>query len=155
MVKNANAWISKDNGLLTKSTYYFGPDGRMDWKEGIVSDADDEVRFYKDNIPAIVGLVKDTDGSYYYINSSKKAVRNTWYGISEGAANGLMPGGIYFFEEDGRMQLKEGIYREKNGDLSYYENGKAIAKGLVQDENGDYFYFGSTKKAIKNRLKIV
>ena len=51
-----------------------------------------------------------TAGDYYYINSSKKAVKNCTYGISEAKANGLMPAGKYQsgkyqFGADGKMIL--------------------------------------------------
>ena len=46
-----------------------------------------------------------TAGDYYYINSSKKAVKNCTYGISEAKANGLMPAGKYQFCADGKMIL--------------------------------------------------
>lgn len=151
MVKDTYAWISKNNNLITKASYYFGPDGKMEWKEGIYHDKDGEVRYYKDNVASVVGLVKDTDGSYYYINSTKKAVKNQWYGLSTGATNGLVPSGIYWFDENGKMQLKEGLYFEKNGDICYYVNNVAVAKGIVQDDEGNFYYIGGTRKAVKNQ----
>ena len=46
---------------------------------------------------------RQADGSYYFINSSLKAVKNTYYAFSATHANGLLPAGRYFFGEDGKL----------------------------------------------------
>ena len=102
-----NTWYAfndaNSNGLLPAGTYFFGEDGKMQIKTGVVSDNNGDVRYYENNQPVAKGLVKDADGYFYFINSSLKAVRNTWYSFSEAKANGLMPAGRYFFDENGRM----------------------------------------------------
>ena len=102
-----------------------------------------------DGVAVAKGLVKDTDGSYYFINSTKKAVKNTWYAFNATYANGLLPAGRYFFGEDGKLQLKNGVVVESNGDIRYYENNVAVAKGLVEYE-GNYYFINSSLKAVKN-----
>ncbi|MBR3953235.1 MAG: phosphodiester glycosidase family protein [Oscillospiraceae bacterium] len=72
-------------------------------KEGLVVDADGEIRYYVDGEAVYAGLVQDEEGNYYYINSSKKAVKDVTYGISEARTNGLLPAGAYKFGADGKM----------------------------------------------------
>ena len=45
----------------------------------------------------------DAEGNFYYINSSKKAVKNCKYAISAAKANGLVEPGEYTFGADGKM----------------------------------------------------
>ena len=149
-----NTWYAfndaHSNGLLPAGRYFFGEDGKMQIKAGIVSDNNGDVRYYENNQPVAKGLVKDADGNYYFINSTLKAVKNTWYSFSTANANGLLPAGKYFFGEDGKMQINEGIVSDNNGDVRYYENNQPVAKGLVKDENGNYYFINSTLKAVKN-----
>ena len=107
-VKNCEYFISnaKANGLLPAGYYTFGADGKIvfpEVKEGLTFDDDGEIRFYVDGVATYAGLVRAADGSYYYINSAKKAVKNCKYSISEAKANGLLPAGSYNFGEDGKM----------------------------------------------------
>ena len=72
-------------------------------KNGIVLDEDGEIRYYVDGVATYAGLVQDAEGNYYYINSSKKAVKNRKYGINIANTNGLLPAGEYEFDADGKM----------------------------------------------------
>ena len=102
-----------ESGKVDYTGYALLPDGRNlyfehgvtgEWiKNGLFHDEDGEIRYYEDGVPTRAGLVKDTDGSYYYINSTKKAVKNCTYSFSDAMANGLMPGGKYHFDENGVM----------------------------------------------------
>lgn len=75
-----------------------------DVKNGLVFDDDGEIRYYKDGVAVqSYGLVQDADGNYYYINSSKKAVKNCTYAFSTAKGNGLLLGGTYQFDADGKM----------------------------------------------------
>ena len=51
------------------------------------------------------GLVQDDEGNYYYINSTLKAAKSCTYAIGEAKTNGLLPGGIYRFGADGKMEI--------------------------------------------------
>lgn len=150
MVKDGYYWISKNNDLIAKASNYFGPDGKMEWKAGVTKDADGEIRYYVDNVAQKAGLVADAEGNYYFINGTKKAVKNCWYAFSTANGNGLAPGGEYWFDETGKMQKKEGLYFEKNGDIRYYEDNVAQKPGLVADANGNLYFINGTRKAVKN-----
>jgi hypothetical protein len=66
---------------------------------------EDLIVYTIDGVAQHAGLVMDEEGNYYYINSSKKGVRNTTYNISEAWTNGLLPAGTYAFDETGKMIL--------------------------------------------------
>ena len=77
-------------------------DGKMIIKQGIVHDADGQIRYYVDGVATYAGLVKDTDGSYYYISGNGCiAIRNRTAYITK--TNGLLPAGTYTFGADGKM----------------------------------------------------
>ncbi len=171
---------AKTNGLLPAGRYSFGPDGKMlnppveptpqptdepVVKSGLVHDEDGEVRYYVDGVAVYYGLAQDTDGSYYYINSTKKAVKDCTYSIGEAKANGLLPAGRYSFGPDGKMLnppveptpqptdepvVKSGLVHDEDGEVRYYVDGVAVYYGLAQDTDGSYYYINSTKKAVKN-----
>ncbi|MBQ3182954.1 MAG: phosphodiester glycosidase family protein, partial [Clostridia bacterium] len=72
-------------------------------KNGVIRDNDGEVRYYVDGVAVKAGLVRDHNGNYYYINSTLKAVKNCSYTFSTANGNGLLPGGTYQFDGNGRM----------------------------------------------------
>ena len=162
-VKNCTYSIgtSKANGLMPAGTYEFDADGKMVLpepvvlKNGLYFDEDGEIRFYVDDVPQYKGLVQSEAGDYYYINSTKKAVKNTSYSIGESKTNGLMPAGRYEFGADGKMIVpephvaKNGLFFDDDGEIRYYENDVPIYYGLVEHD-GDYYYINSSKKAVKN-----
>lgn len=94
-------------GLLSDAsgrTLYYKDGVETEWiKNGVVLDADGEVRYYVDGTAIRAGLVRDSKGNYYYINSSLKAVKNCTYAFSEAMSNGLLPGGTYRFDANGVM----------------------------------------------------
>jgi len=142
---------AKTNGLLPPGTYNFDADGKMIQKNGLVKDNDGEIRYYINNIPQYAGLVQDDDGSYYYINSTLKAIKNSAYTIGAAKTNGLLPAGTYRFGADGKMvQGKNGLVKDENGDIRYFINNTPQYIGLVQDDDGNYYYINSTLKAVKN-----
>ena len=101
-IKNRTATITYTNGLLPKGTYTFGADGKLILKNGIVHDDDGEIRYYENNKAVYAGLVRDTDGSYYYISGATlTAIRGRTAKITY--TNGLLPAGTYTFGEDGKM----------------------------------------------------
>ena len=78
----------------------------MVYKQGVVLDSDGEIRYYVNNTAVVAGLVQDKEGNYYYINSTKKAVKDCKYAFSEANSNGLLPAGVYYFDVDGKLILK-------------------------------------------------
>lgn len=156
-IKNRSYYITFTNGLLPVGTYTFGDDCKMIIKQGIVKDADGEIRYYVDGTSVYAGLVKDTDGSYYYISGNGcVAIKNRVYYISEAKANGLLPAGNYTFGADGKMIIKNGIVKDNDGYIRYYVNGVSTIPGLVQDNEGYFYYIsGNGAVAIVNRTYYI
>ena len=106
-IKNCSYTISasKTNGLVDAGTYTFGEDGKMivEDREGLYFDADGEIRYYVNGQATYAGVVQDAEGNLYYINSTKKAVKNQTYYISESKANGLIEAGTYAIDADGKI----------------------------------------------------
>ncbi len=140
----------------TKGYYTNGVYSRA-LKNGLSKDEDGEIRYYKDEEAQYQGLVQDEDGNYYYINSARKAVKNTKYAIGASKTNGLLPAGEYTFGADGRMvePPKNGLVKDKDGEIRYYKNDVPQYQGLVQDEDGNYYYINSALKAVKNTKYMV
>ena len=159
-VKNTTYVVTKTNDLIASGTYAFDADGKMiivdpaNMKNGLVFDADGEIRYYVDDVAVYAGLV-EYEGDYYYINSSKKALKNTSYVVTK--TNGLLASGTYEFDADGKMILeapKNGLVFDNDGEIRYYVDGVATYAGLVEYE-GDYYYINSSKKAVKNTSYVV
>ena len=76
----------------------------MDIKQGVVQDADGEIRYYVNGVATIPGLVQDRKGNYYYISGNGGiAIKNKTYYVSESKTNGLLPAGNYTFGTDCKM----------------------------------------------------
>ena len=139
--------VEKNNGLLfAGDNYIFGEDGvieHRDYTLNGISEVDGDLYYHIDGVIIRHGLVK-VGGSFYYCRStSGKLVRNTRYWVTR--TNGLtwadgtpIEAGYYFFDEDAKLYVKDGIVAE-NGSLYYYENGVLTPAGLIELD-GDYYY---------------
>ena len=150
MVTNIETYVAKTNGLLKAAKYTFDADGRLMKLEGLNEDLNGNLCYYVDYVKNYAGLV-EKDGSFYYIASDLKAVKNCTYYVTK--TNGLKDPGYYTFDSDGKMVIKDGIV-EENGDIYYYVNGAKVAAGLIEWE-GNYYYFASDLKAVKNAKHFV
>ena len=93
-----------------------------------------EDNYYVDGYIKGVGLIV-VDGDYYYITQRGKVYMNDSLYLNDTMTNGLMPAGVYEFDEDGKMILRNGVI-----DGMYYENGAIVkGKGLVKVGNDYYF----------------
>lgn len=137
------------NGLLSKGTYEFGPDGKMIRKNGLVEE-DGKLYYYVDGTLTHAGLIL-VDGDYYYIDASCTAFVGTKK-VYENLANGLLPAGTYVFGSDGKMIRKDGLV-EENGKLHYYVDGALSHAGLILVD-GDYYYIDSTGTAVTGEKYI-
>ena len=145
-VKDAQHYIFADkaNGLVeTAGWYWFNADGTM-FLEGIREEGGIKY-YYKDGVKNYAGLI-EIDGAYYYVKSDCSVVCGCDYYVTKN--NGLMASATYSFDADGKMIIKNGIYREKLGDgqeyLFYYvDNVRQVNIGLVEIEDGRYIYVRS------------
>ena len=144
-IKGTDASFEDNNGLglPAGNRYRFREDGIIEHFDGYPNEIyQNEGNYYYciDGIIIANGLM-EIDGYYYYAKTSTGAfVRNQGYWITK--TNGLLPEGMYSFDEYGRIvfptEVKNGIVAE-NGSLYYYEDGKLTGAGLIQID-GDYYY---------------
>ena len=150
MVTSMETYVAKTNGLLKAAKYTFDAEGRLMKLEGLHEDLNGSLCYYVDYVKNYAGLV-EVDGSYYYIASDLKAVKNCTYYVTK--TNDRKPAGYYTFDVDGKMVIKNGLV-EENGDLYYYVDGAKTAAGLIEwDDN--YYYIASNLKAVKDAKHYV
>ena len=144
MVTSVETYVAKTNDLLPAAKYTFDAEGKLMKLEGLHEDLNGNLCYYVVYVKNYAGLV-EVDGSYYYIASDLKAVKNGTYYVTK--TNGLKDAGFYSFDADGKMIIKNGLV-EENGDLYYYVDGAKTAAGLIEWE-GNYYYIASNLKAVK------
>ena len=150
MVTSMETYVAKTNGLLKAAKYTFDAEGRLMKLEGLHEDLNGNLCYYVDYVKNYAGLV-EVDGSFYYIASDLKAVKNCTYYVTK--TNGLKPAGYYTFDADGKMVIKSGLV-EENGDLYYYVDGAKTAAGLIEWD-GNYYYIAGNLKAVKDAKHYV
>ena len=150
MVTSIETYVAKTNDLLKAAKYTFDAEGRLMKLEGLHEDLNGNLCYYVDYVKNYAGLV-EVDGSFYYIASDLKAVKNCTYYVTK--TNDLKPAGYYTFDADGKMVIKSGLV-EENGDLYYYVDGAKTAAGLIEWE-GNYYYIASNLKAVKGARHYV
>lgn len=129
-------------------------------RNGLWRDTDGEIRYYVQNEAQFVGLVSDSNGAYYYIDETKKAVRGESRRVDRFRANRLLSVGTWSFGEDGAMtnaptllagdDMLNGLIRLANGTVQYLQNGEPTFAGLVRSDAGDYYFIGPSKRALSN-----
>ena len=150
MVTGVETYVAKTNDLLKAAKYTFDAEGKLMKLEGLHEDLNGNLCYYVNYVKNYAGLV-EVDGSYYYIASDLKAVKNCTYYVTK--TNDLKPAGYYTFDADGKMVIKNGLV-EENGDLYYYVDGAKTAAGLIKVD-GNYYYIASSLKAVKNAKHYV
>ena len=150
MVTSVETYVAKTNDLLKAAKYTFDAEGRLMKLEGLHEDLNGNLCYYVDYVKNYAGLV-EVDGSFYYIASDLKAVKNCTYYVTK--TNDLKPAGYYTFDADGKMVIKSGLV-EENGDLYYYVDGAKTAAGLIKWD-GNYYYIASNLKAVKGARHYV
>ena len=150
MVTSMETYVAKTNDLLKAAKYTFDAEGKLMKLEGLHEDLNGNLCYYVDYVKNYAGLV-EVDGSFYYIASDLKAVKNCTYYVTK--TNDLKPAGYYTFDADGKMVIKSGLV-EENGDLYYYVDGAKTAAGLIKWD-GNYYYIASNLKAVKNAKHYV
>ena len=150
MVTSMETYVAKTNGLLKAAKYTFDAEGKLMKLEGLHEDLNGNLCYYVDYVKNYAGLV-EVDGSFYYIASDLKAVKNCTYYVTK--TNDRKPAGYYTFDADGKMVIKSGLV-EENGDLYYYVDGAKTAAGLIEWD-GNYYYIASNLKAVKDAKHYV
>ena len=153
VLNGKDCWLHKLNDLaLPEWGYYFDENGVIlhdedTSKNGILKDGED-LFYYVDGIKAPAGMIKIGD-DYYYANSKGQLIVNQTYYCSR--MNGLMEGGTYAFDAEGKLIQgatdKNGIVKDDDGVLRYYVNGKVTYVGLIEID-GDFYYVRSNGEVV-------
>lgn len=171
-VCNASYTINatRSNGLLPADTYSFDVTGKLtnlpqilvgtDYMNGLIKLANGNIQYLSDGVATFAGLVQSDAGDYYFINQTCKAVTGKSYKISSLYTNGLLPGGTYTFDEDGRIttlptllsgeNIMNGLIQMPNGIVQYNVNGSPTFAKLVKSDAGDLYYINSSGQAVCN-----
>jgi len=137
------------------SRYLFGDDGSLRTEYvGLCDDGNQTYYVENGKVDYYAGLV-NVDGYYYYVSWNVLKNQTKW--LVESQTNGLVPAGLYSFDENGRMtnppstpdtpdtpdtpEILNGIV-ESDGKYYYYINGVRINSGGYEltDEDGKTFY---------------
>ncbi len=136
--------VPVSHGLHDWNYYFFDGAGALrEDLNGIYNHNGD--LYYAENGKFIyAGLVQDDDGNYYYINSSFKAVKGTYYVTK---TNNLLPAGEYVFGDDCKMIRDNGFIVDADGSTRYYVNGEYVTGLQIID--GKYYYFSTHTGAMR------
>ena len=152
LIVNQTYYCSRTNDLMLEGTYAFDSDGKLipgaTDKNGIVRDDDGVLRYYVYGQVTYVGLI-EIDGDFYYIRSSGEVVVDCDYYVTW--THDLKDAGYYRFDENGKLigVSKNGIFKDDDGVLRYYVNGKVTYVGLIEID-GDFYYVRSSGEVVTN-----
>ena len=155
LVTGCRYWVTRTNGLtfedgtpIAPGYYYFDDNGVMFIKNGIVEESG-SLYYYVNNVLTPAGLIKLGDDYYYVRTSNSEVIHGRSYWVT--VTNGLLPSGMYEFDNDGKMidppvidpdqpepEVKDGIV-EEFGSLYYYVDGVLTPAGLIELD-GSYYY---------------
>ena len=97
-------YVELEDGTFAKEYHLFDENG---CHQGRLEDGlhvfEDLVIYTIDGVAQQMGLVMDAEGNYYYIGSSREAVRNVTRSVTGKWTNDLLPAGTYTFGADGKM----------------------------------------------------
>ena len=109
--------------------------------------------FYKDDVKQKAYQLVEFEGDYYFINDGHKIAKNTVLYLGDRFVNGFtfadgtpIPPGLYRFDEDGKMIIRNGVV----GDYFYKNNVRQNAYQLVELE-GDFYFINDSHKIAKNK----
>ena len=140
IVRNRSYWVTKTNGLpIKEGTYKFDADGRMIINGFVEYNG---FTYYYDNGKLAKGFTKIGDDYYIFNTYSGKMYKdaNMWVGDNQYG----IEGGMYYFDETGKMVLPDvenGEKRivEKDGKL-YLMIDKSLAPEGLYEVDGEYYY---------------
>ena len=140
IVRNRSYWVTKTNGLpIKEGTYKFDADGRMIINGFVEYNG---FTYYYDNGKLAKGFTKIGEDYYIFNAYSGKMYKdaNMWVGDNQYG----IEGGLYYFDESGKMVLPDvenGEKRivEKDGKL-YLMIDKSLAPEGLYEVDGEYYY---------------
>ena len=145
IVRNCDYWITQTNGLpIQEGTYHFDSEGRM-LVDGWVRT--EKYTYYYKNGALAKGLTKIGDDYYLFNSASGILYSNGTYWVSDNSEYGIV-GGMYPFDETGRMQRRNGWMTVKDA-THYYQDDEPV-KGFVKIGDDYYFFHKTSGKLYKD-----
>ena len=143
LIRNQKIYATVTNDLVPFAKYEFDENGKMNIKNGFVEE-DGELYYYVNGVKWTRRGVFQVGDSFYYAKNNGGLIRNQK--IYATVTNDLVPFAMYEFDENGKMNIKNGFV-EEDGELYYYVNGvKWIRRGVFQV--GDNFYYAKSEGAL-------
>ena len=153
-VKAGNYKVDKNNGLsLPCYKYHFDKNGIIEHdedtsKNGIAMADSGSDHYFIDGVKVGEGLIC-VDGKYYYAKtSSGEIVKDKYYWISKVNENYSVKTGMYYFDENGVMQIN-GFVTVDDGSTYYYANC-TLVKGFTKIGEDYYFFNARSGKMYKD-----
>ena len=163
MLKNIRVYLSErfvagftfDDGTAVPAGYYrFGSDCKMiieekvdENKNGVFGDY-----LYKNGEIVKRYQLAEYNGDFYFINDGDKIAKNIKLYLNDKFVEGKtfadgtsIPAGIYEFDAEGKMIVKNGVY----GDF-LYKNGLVVKRYQLAEYNGDFYFINDGDKIAKN-----
>ena len=147
IVKDATVEVT-EAGILGAGTYTADSKGVI-LLEGLVT-LNGVTSYFANNRRAHRAGLVEVDGAYYYVIENGALATGF---VTVKSTNGLKPFGVYEFDADGKMIIKNGLVDEE-GDTYYYVDGKRTYAGLVEVD-GDFYYIAGDCKAVKGRSYFI
>ena len=137
---------------LKPGYYFFGPEGRMDVKNG----PDEDGYFYLDGVRQSCYQLIRYEGFYYFISDGHRYAKDCTLYLSDRFVAGTeLAVGYYSFGPDGRLDIKNGPNQDGyfyvdgvkqqayqmikyKGDYYFVYNGNRLARNVFMDISGEY-----------------
>ena len=144
MYKNGTYWVPDNAYGIAGGMYTFGADGKLQLKNGFVQETHKDgttYTYYYLNGNKVKGFTKIGDDYYLFNTSSGMMYKSGTYWVPDNTYG--IASGMYAFDADGKLQLKNGFVQETHKDgktyTYYYLNGDKV-KGFTKIGD-DYYMF--------------
>ena len=132
--------------------YEFDSEGKMIVMHGVHGDY-----LYRNGVKLKRYQLVEFEGDFYFVNDGDRVVKSNKIYLSEQFVEGKtfadgtpIPVGLYEFDADGKMIVKNGVY----GDY-LYKNGLVVKRYQLVEYNGDYYFINDGNRIVRsNKLYL-
>ena len=156
IVRDQGYWITKNNGLpVPAGMYHFDADGVMQINGFVTVKGG---TYYHENGTLVTGFAKIGDDYYFFNKDTGKMYKDADMWVGENDYGFL--GGIYHFDEEGKMVIpdlvggQKKIVSDENGNLYFTIDGARMYSGLYELE-GAYYYACSNGQLVVNDVAYI
>ena len=156
IVRDQGYWITKNNGLpVPAGMYHFDADGVMQINGFVTVKGG---TYYHENGTLVTGFAKIGDDYYFFNKDTGKMYKDADMWVGENDYGFL--GGIYHFDEEGKMVIpdlvggQKKIVSDENGNLYFTIDGARMYSGLYELE-GAYYYARSNGQLVVDGVAYI